>query len=94
MAITYEWDARKASANLAKHGVDFDLAKDVFLDLAALIELDDCHSAEERWRLIGLAGGRVFLVVYTEPDSDVVRIILARKATKREEKAYFGQAPV
>lgn len=92
MPITYEWDARKAATNRAKHGIDFEAAKEAFLDPAALIEIDAHRFGEERWRLIGLAGGRVLLVVYTEPDTDVVRIISARKASKREEKTYFDQA--
>jgi uncharacterized DUF497 family protein len=41
---------------------------------------------------IGLAGSRLLFVVYTERDNDVIRIISARKASKREERNYFGQA--
>jgi len=89
--MTFGWDPEKAAANLAKHGVGFEIAKEAFLDPAASIEIDDSDPAEERWRLIGLAGGRVLFVVYTEQDADVVRIISARKASKREEKIYFGQ---
>lgn len=88
----FEWDARKAAANLAKHGVDFETAKEVFLDTAALIHLDDSGQDEERWRMIGIAAGKVLLVVYSEREGDVVRIISARKASRREERAYFGQA--
>jgi uncharacterized protein len=91
MAITYEWEPRKAEANLTKHGVSFEVAKEVFLDPNALTEADDDPS-EERWRTIGLARGRVLFVVSTERDGDVIRIISARKASKREEQAYFGQA--
>lgn len=86
-----EWDARKAASNLAKHGVDFEVAKDVFRDPARLILLDDGDAGEERWRTIGLAGRRVLFVVYTERDNDVIRIISAREATKREEREYFRQ---
>jgi uncharacterized DUF497 family protein len=41
---------------------------------------------------IGLAAGKVLFVAYAERDNDVVRIISAREASKREEEAYFGQA--
>jgi uncharacterized DUF497 family protein len=47
---------------------------------------------EERWRIVGLAGDKVLFVAFTERDDDVTRIISARKANKREERAYFGQA--
>ena len=84
--MDFEWDPKKA-----KHGVDFELAKDVFRDPARLSNLDDSRADEERWRIIGLAGGKVFLVVYTERDDDVIRIISAREANKREERSSFGQ---
>lgn len=89
--MDFEWDPGKAAANLAKHGIAFEVAKDVFRDPARLILLDDSSEVEERWRTIGLAGGRTCFVVYTERDGDVIRIISAREASKREERAYFGQ---
>jgi uncharacterized protein len=72
--------------------VDFDVAKDVFLDRGRIIDYDDSDAEEERWRIIGFAGGRLLFVVFTEPDDDVIRIISARKASKREERLYYGQA--
>jgi uncharacterized DUF497 family protein len=92
LKMDFEWDPRKAAANLAKHGVDFEIAIEVFLDGAALLEPDDSEPGEERWRIIGLAQGRVLFVVFTERGGDVKRIISARKATRREEREYFGQA--
>jgi len=88
----FEWDQAKARTNLAKHGVDFEVAKNVFLDPAAITEPDDGDPVEERWRTIGLASGKVLFVIFTERDGNVIRIISARKANKREQKAYFGQA--
>ena len=88
MATEYEWDSRKAAANLGKHGVDSNVAKAVFFDAVALIEIDDSGPAEERWKTIGLAADKVLVVVYTEPDIDVVRIISARKATRKERDDY------
>jgi len=88
----FEWDPAKAKTNLAKHGVDFEVAKEVFLDRAAILQPDDSNPDEQRWSIIGLAGGRVLFVVVTERDNDVTRIISARKANKREERDYFGQA--
>jgi len=89
--MDFEWDPGKAKANKAKHGVDFELAKDVFRDPARLSCLDEGSEAEERWRIIGVAGGKVLFVVYTERDDDVIRIISAREANNREERYYFGQ---
>jgi len=90
--MDFEWDPKKAKANKAKHGVDFELAKDVFRDPACLSSSDYSSADEERWRIIGLAGGKVLFVVYVERDDDVIRIISARQASKREERHYFGQA--
>ncbi len=89
--MDFEWDPQKAKANKAKHGVDFELAREVFRDPERLIILDDRGVDEERWCSIGLASGRVLFVVFTERDDDVIRIISARKANKREERKYFGQ---
>jgi uncharacterized DUF497 family protein len=87
----FEWNPAKAKTNLAKHGVDFEVAKYVFLDRAGLIDIDDSDPEEERWRIIGRAGGKLLFVVFTEPDDDVIRIISAREANNREERRYYGQ---
>lgn len=89
--MDFEWDPRKANTNRAKHGVDFEFAREVFRDPDRLIIPDDQIVDEERWCTIGLASGRVLFVVFTERDDDVIRIISARKANKREERKYFGQ---
>jgi uncharacterized protein len=87
----FEWNPAKARTNLTKHGVDFEVAKDVFLDRAGIIDIDDGDPAEERWRIIGRAGGKLLFVVFKEQDDDVIRIISAREANKREERRYYGQ---
>ena len=88
----FEWDPAKARTNVAKHGIDFEDAKLVFLDRGGLIDIDDSDPEEERWRVIGRVGGKLLFVVFTEPDDDVIRIISAREANKREERLYYGQA--
>jgi uncharacterized DUF497 family protein len=87
---TFSWNPVKARKNLAKHGIDFDVAKDVFLDRAGVVEIDDSDPDEERWRIVGLVGIKLLFVVFTEPDDDVIHIISAREANKREERRYFG----
>ena len=88
--MEFEWDEDKNESNLAKHGIDFEEASRVFLDPWRQEWLDDRDYTEERWQTIGVATfPRVLFVVYTERgEGDVIRIISARKATKREEKAY------
>ena len=87
--MKFEWDPAKAKANIARHGVSFEAAQVVFADLQAL-ELLDNSTEEERWRLLGRAAFDILLVVYTER-GDRVRIISARKASKREQEVYREQ---
>lgn len=90
--MDFEWDSTEARANKAKHRVTFEEAITVFFDPARILDIDETDQDDERWWTIGLAGSRLFFVVYTERDNDVIRIISARKASKREERTYFGQA--
>ena len=87
--MTYEWDPVKATANLRKHGVSFEEAASVFLDPAALTFLDPDHSEdEERAITIGRsARDRVLFVAHTER-GERLRIISARRATRREQDHY------
>jgi len=90
MGLDFEWDADKAASNLAKHKVGFDEASTVFHDPLARIFADEGHSAEETREIIvghSLAG-RLLLVCFTERGRDLVRIISARIATRKERKAY------
>jgi uncharacterized DUF497 family protein len=90
-APRFEWDPRKDAENRRKHGVSFEEARTVFADEYALLLDDPDHSAaEDRFILLGLSVAfRVVLVVHTyrEPD-ETIRIISARKATKRERQQY------
>ena len=82
------WDERKAAANLAKHGVLFETAAEVFAD-PLILTLPDPHPDDDRWQTIGMVGSRALFVVHTiaEPDGSG-RIISARRATPSERKAY------
>ena len=90
--ITFNWDASKASANIKKHRVTFEEAKSAFLDENALVIHDPEHSDDEtRFILLGLSTINHLLVVchcYRKQDT-VIRIISARKATKRESTQYY-----
>jgi uncharacterized protein len=87
--VIYEWDPLKATANVRKHGVSFEEAASVFLDRAALTFVDPDHSEdEERAITIGRsARRRVLFVAHTER-RDRLRIISARRATRREQEQY------
>ena len=90
----FEWDARKAVANIHKHGVSFEHAATVFKDPEALSLFDEKHRADEdRWITLGLDNRGQLLVVChtwreTESGAASCRIISARKAGKKEAAQY------
>jgi uncharacterized protein len=87
VAVEFEWDERKARANLRKHGVDFADAATMFDDHRAVTVADD-DPKEERYVTIGMdALGRVLVVAYTIR-VEHIRVISARRATKRERAEY------
>jgi uncharacterized DUF497 family protein len=89
----FEWDARKAALNRTKHGVSFEEAATVFGDPDALDGPDLRHSEDEpRFLRLGRAlTGRVLIVAYTVRrgvDGESIRIISARRASRKEREAY------
>jgi uncharacterized protein len=89
----FEWNARKAAVNRAKHGVSFEEAETVFGDPSGLDGPDLRHSAREsRFLRLGRAAtGRMLVVAYTVRRSDndeSVRIISARRASRKERAVY------
>lgn len=91
VALRFEWDPRKAAANVRKHGVTFADAQTVFGDeQARLIDDPDYSSDEERFLILGLAASLRLLVVahcYRKAGG-VIRIISARRATRDEQRFY------
>jgi uncharacterized DUF497 family protein len=84
-----EWDAGKAAANFKKHGVRFEEAASSLLDPLALAQEDDSSEGEARWVLIGMsANARLLTVIYTLRDENRIRLISARKATRKEATYY------
>ena len=81
----FDWDERKSRSNLAKHGIAFDAAVEIFYGPIVLRRSDRNH--EERWVAIGSSENRVIAVVFTLR-TDVIRIISARRARKTEEGEY------
>lgn len=89
--LRFEWDARKEAQNRRKHRVSFAEAETVFADEHALLINDPDHSTEEdRFLLLGLSARlRVLVVAHTYREAEaVIRMISARKATRRERDIY------
>ena len=87
--MEFEWDLRKAAANLAKHGVSFGEAATVFGDPLGRIVSDPRHSSdEERFVMLGLSQDRRLLAVMYVDRREVIRIISARLATGYERRNY------
>ena len=92
--MKFEWDSSKSSANVKKHGVSFAEAQTVFYDDFAVQFFDQEHSSsEDRLLLLGMSSeARLLLICHCERDAgEVVRLISARKATKRERAFYQGE---
>lgn len=89
--MKFTWDENKATCNQRKHGVSFVEAKSIFDDPLALRIFDPDHSeSEDRFILLGMSSAlRILLVChcYREKDQEI-RIISARKATKKEREFY------
>ena len=85
--VSYQWDPAKARSNRAKHGVGFADAVGVFEDPRA-VTIDDPHPDEDRYVTIGVDFlGRVLVVSWTRRDEEV-RLISARRATRKESRDY------
>ena len=94
--MLFTWNDEKEQLNIRKHGVDFRAAASVFIDKDAIIEYNsvDVYTGEERWDTIGILNGALLFVVYVERvtlhNSDIIRIISARRAVKEERKRYVN----
>ena len=89
MKYRFEWSYRKNVFNKEKHGISFEDAAAVFSDPQRLEICDKTHSLhEERWMTVGLNMTAVLKVIFTERNG-FIRIISARKASKKEQEDYF-----
>ena len=90
--MIFEWNEDKNKLNQRKHGIDFDTDKLVFNDPLHISIQDRHKEGEERWQTMGnVEGITILLVAHTITDTkngEVIRIISARKATKRERRHY------
>lgn len=87
-----EWDSAKNEINRSKHGIDFETAQLIFDDPFCITFVERFTDREERWHAIGSIETIIVLVVvhtYREVDSEeVIRIISARRATRKERRLY------
>ena len=90
--MKFTWDQAKSSSNKQKHGIDFAQAKEVFDDKYAVVDHGKTKAGEERWLAIGRTL-KLFLitVVFVFRDASI-RIISARQARKKEQRAYLEHA--
>ena len=87
----FEWDDVKAAANWRDHGVSFEQAARACLDPFAVELIDDrADYGEERVNLLGMCGGAILHVTYTER-GDHIRLISARRAERDEQDDYFRE---
>jgi uncharacterized DUF497 family protein len=88
MPMEFDWDPAKNAANVRKHGISFEEASAVFDDpVRTGWVCSDPDEAEERFMAIGRVGWRILSVVYTER-GNLLRLISARKASRRERREY------
>lgn len=91
--LLFEWDPNKAKENLETHGVSFDEASTAFRDTLSLAIYDPLHSEDEdRFVLIGSSHRSRLLVVVHTDRGDKIRLISARKASKKEREQYEENA--
>ncbi|MYC74199.1 BrnT family toxin [Candidatus Poribacteria bacterium] len=87
--MEFEWDKNKAASNLSKHGVSFDEARTIFDDIFYIDFYDPDHSDDEqRYIIVGQSTQNHLLVVSYTERGNAIRLISARKATRKERETY------
>ncbi len=91
--MIFEWDENKNRLNQQKHGISFEEAREIFEDPLHIARLDFRYNYfEERWVTVGNSKKKQLLVAanlfFTDEGEEIIRIISARKANKKE-RAYY-----
>ncbi|MCY3722539.1 MAG: BrnT family toxin [Candidatus Poribacteria bacterium] len=87
--MEFEWDKNKAASNLSKHGVSFDEARTAFDDPLYIDFYDPDHSYDEhKYIIIGQSRQNNLLVIAYTERGNVIRLISARQATRKERETY------
>lgn len=92
--IVFQWDKQKDVSNLLKHGLSFAVAHRAFFDKNAVTQLHQVVDGEQRWKTLGMIENTIIvfighLVFEDDQDREVIRIIAARKADRREIEEYY-----
>jgi len=91
ICVNFEWNTEKSASNKLKHGIDFESAKNLWLD-ENRVEIHAPHPVEDRSILIASYHHKLWAAVYTTR-GDVTRIISVRRARKREVGLYEKETP-
>jgi len=88
----FEWDEAKAAKNKKKHKFEFKNIVEVFDDPFAITKQDRIEGGEYRWQTIGMTKNRLVVLVghtiYERKDVEIIRIMTARKADRKEREQY------
>lgn len=87
-SVRFEWDEAKRAANLAKHGIDFVDALEMFAAPMFVRSDERKEYGEPCWQGLGIVQGWLMVVAYTKREPHTVRIISLRKANSREEDFF------
>jgi uncharacterized protein len=90
--MKFEWDERKSRSNNLKHGIDFEIAKGLWL-VENRIEIHAPHPIENRWIIISELNKKIWAAVYTRR-KDKIRLISVRRARRKEELLYEKEKTV
>jgi hypothetical protein len=88
--MKFEWDEAKRKINIRKHGIDFLDVIRIFDGQTVSFEDERFEYDEQRFITIGLLGIKVIVIVHTFIETDTIRILSARRATKDEQKRFFS----
>lgn len=86
--MPFEFDPAKSASNKSKHGIDFIEAQAIWID-EERVETIMPTATEKRWQMLGLAGGKLWSVIFTHRGENV-RLISVRRARKKERERYHG----
>jgi uncharacterized protein len=86
----FEYDPDKSAANLAKHGIDFEMAQALWSD-DRRVTGPTASDAEARWMVVGMIKGKLWSAVVTYRE-DITRLISVRRSRPKEAKQYDRQA--
>lgn len=89
--MRFEWDKSKNKRNIQNHKIDFEDVHAVF-DGPMIIQLDNRQDyGEDRWIGAGFLHDIIIIIVFTEPDDDVIRFVSARRANRHEQKRFAAE---